>query len=188
MAVDRPMPLAGKVRLRDVTEADLPIFFEHQREPGANQMAAFPARDREAFLAHWRRIMADPAVVVQAILVDEQVAGNVGSWECEGKRLVCYWIGRDWWGRGVASAGLAAFLVRLPVRPLYAHVARHNLGSIRVLEKCGFALCPGLAESLPAPSDGVEELVFGLGAVGCGAGDGSWHPAEPGAASDRGGR
>jgi RimJ/RimL family protein N-acetyltransferase len=184
MAVDRPMPLAGRVRLRDVTEGDLPIFFEHQREPDANRMASFPARDREAFLAHWGRIRADPAVLVQTILVGEQVAGNVVSWESEGRRLVGYWIGRDWWGRGVASAGLAAFLERVPARPLYARVARHNLGSIRVLEKCGFALCPGLTEALPAPRDGVEELVFGLGAVGCGAGGGSWHPAEPGAAPD----
>jgi RimJ/RimL family protein N-acetyltransferase len=159
--MDRPT-LTGKVRLRDVSEGDLPIFFEHQREPDANRMAAVPARDRQAFMAHWSRIMADPAVLVQTILVDEKVAGNVASWESEGRRLVGYWIGRDWWGRGVASAGLAAFLERIPTRPLYARVAKHNRGSIRVLEKCGFALCTGLVEALPASSDGVEEWVFAL--------------------------
>lgn len=174
------MSLAGRVKLRGVIESDLPIFFEHQRDPHANRMAAFPARDWDAFMAHWGRILANPAVLVQTILVDAQVAGNIGSWEAEGRRLVGYWIGKDWWGRGVASAGLAAFLKRLPVRPLYARVAKDNIGSIRVLEKCGFALCSGLAEMPPASSDGVEELVFGLGSVGCRAADGPQHPAGRG--------
>ena len=151
--------------MRDVTEGDLPIFFEHQRDSDANRMASFPARDRDAFMAHWSRIMADPTVLVQTILVEEQVAGNIVSWEAEDRRFVGYWIGKDWWGRGVASAGLAVFLARVPARPLYARVAKDNIASIRVLEKCGFTLCSGLTESLPAPSDGVEELVFGLGGI-----------------------
>lgn len=94
------MSLARRVRLRDVTEGDLPIFFEHQRDPDANRMAAVPARDRDAFMAHWGRIMANPAVLVQTILVDAEVAGNVTSWEAEGRRLVGYLIGKDWWGPG----------------------------------------------------------------------------------------
>ena len=145
-------------------ETDLPVFFEHQRDPDANRMASFPVRDRDAFLAHWSRIMADPAVLVQTILADDQVAGNVMSWESEGKRLIGYWIGKTWWGCGVATAGLAAFLEWLSARPLYARVAKNNIGSIRVLEKCGFALSSEMKETLPSPSDGVEELVFVLSA------------------------
>lgn len=160
--VGRSASLAGKVRLRGVSQDDLIVFFEHQRDPQASRMASFPPRDRDAFLAHWNRIMADPAVLVQTILIDEQVAGHIVSWESEGKRLVGYWIGRDWWGRGVASAGLTAFLKRDPIRPLYARVAKDNTGSIRVLEKCGFAQCNDVQQSPPMPSDGVEELIFGL--------------------------
>ena len=48
------------------------------------------------------------------------------------------------------------------MRPIYAHVAKHNIGSVRVLEKCGFAMCREETESLDPPSDGVEELVFKL--------------------------
>lgn len=40
------------VELRDVEEGDLAIVFEHQQHPEANQMAAFPARERDAFVAH----------------------------------------------------------------------------------------------------------------------------------------
>ena len=43
------------VGLRDVREADLPIFYEHQRDPDAVRMADFPSREWDPFLAHWLR-------------------------------------------------------------------------------------------------------------------------------------
>ena len=125
--------------LRDVTQDDLPIFFEHQRDPEANRMADFPAREWDAFLAHWRtKVLGVASARKKTIVVDGQVAGNVVSWEQAGKRLVGYWVGREYWGRGVATAALAEFLQYETTRPLHAYVAAHNAGSIRVLEKCGF--------------------------------------------------
>jgi len=124
--------------LRDVREDDLDVLFEQQREPEAVAMAVFPAREREAFDAHWRRILADEALVAFVIDVDGEVAGNVVSWEQDGRRLVGYWLGREYWGRGLATAALAELVQQLEVRPLHAWVAVTNGGSIRVLEKCGF--------------------------------------------------
>lgn len=152
-------PYGIDVRLRDVEDDDLPILFEYQADPVATEMADFPARDREAYLAHSARIRADPTVTFQTILVDGQVAGNVVAWDDAGRRSVGYWIGREFWGRGVATLALAAFLRIVTTRPLYAHVAKHNLGSIRVLEKCGFRI---IAEARPEPGDEVEELVLRL--------------------------
>ncbi len=40
--------MPNTVVLRDVIASDLPIFFEQQLDPVANQMAAFPAMNREA--------------------------------------------------------------------------------------------------------------------------------------------
>ena len=37
-----------KVVLREVSPDDVPVFFEHQRDPAATAMAGFPARDRAA--------------------------------------------------------------------------------------------------------------------------------------------
>jgi RimJ/RimL family protein N-acetyltransferase len=124
--------------LRDVIEDDLPVFFEQQRDPEAVEMAAFPAREREPFFEHWHRIMGDSELVVKTIVSDGEVAGNVLSFERAGKRLVGYWLGREYWGRGLATRALAEFVDELAVRPLYAEVATTNIGSIRVLEKCGF--------------------------------------------------
>jgi RimJ/RimL family protein N-acetyltransferase len=145
--------------LRDVTEEDLPIFFEHQRDPEAQQMAAFPARERDAFMLHWReKIIGNPTGRKRTIVVDNCVAGNLLSWTAEGKRLVGYWIGREYWGRGIGTAALSEFLCEETTRPLFAYVAAQNRGSIRVLEKCGFRQIGGIQHG----SDGVEEYLFQL--------------------------
>ena len=150
------------VILRDVLDADLEVFFEHQCDPVANAMAAFPARDREAFLAHWARIRADPTAAVQTVVVAGRVAGQVMCWQQSGDRLVGYWIGRQFWGRGVATVALGQFVASLQ-QPLHAHAAIDNHASIRVLTKCGFTplLAEGGASSMVG-EDGVEELVLVL--------------------------
>lgn len=133
--------MRSDVRLRDVQSADLPVFFEQQLDADATAMAAFPSRDRAAFDAHWAtNVLGNPAAVTQTVLADGQVAGYIGSWPQDGARLVGYWIGKEHWGKGVATRALAAFLQLVTERPLHAHVAEHNVGSIRVLEKCGFSL------------------------------------------------
>ena len=131
----------GNVLLRDVADGDLPLFFEHQQDPVSNRMAGFPPRDRDAFAAHWTNILADGAFTKKTILFDGRVAGNVVSFEQSGRREVGYWIGREYWGKGAATEALSQFLDHAEVRrPLHAAVAKHNVGSIRVLEKCGFAV------------------------------------------------
>jgi RimJ/RimL family protein N-acetyltransferase len=124
--------------LRDVVESDLPVFFEHQQDPEATAMADFPARDRDAFDAHWARILPDETLTKKTIVFEDQVAGNAVSWPQDGRQLVGYWLGREFWGKGLATRALAELIDDLGTRPLYAYVAKTNIGSIRVLEKCGF--------------------------------------------------
>ena len=133
--------MSNDIRLRDVQPDDLNIFFEQQLDPDATRMADFPSRDRTAFDAHWAsNILGNPMAVAQTVLLDGKVAGHIGSWQQDGARLVGYWIGKEYWGKGVATEALARLLYIVTARPLHAHVAKHNLASIRVLEKCGFRL------------------------------------------------
>lgn len=141
------------VSLRAVLDEDLPLLHAYQCEPEALAMAAFPSRERAAFDAHWAKIRADAANVTRAVVVDGVVAGNVVSWPADGRRLVGYWIGQAYWGRGVATRALAALLDEVTERPLYAHVAAHNAASVRVLEKCGFVRTGSSTDD-----GGVEEL------------------------------
>jgi RimJ/RimL family protein N-acetyltransferase len=137
---------------------DLPVFFEHQADPVAVAMASFPPRNREAFDAHWARILGDDDLVALTIELDGSPVGNIGSWEQDGERLVGYWIGREHWGKGVATAALTAFLDVVRTRPIHAHVAISNPASIRVLEKCRFRR----VSEPTVMDDGVEELLFRL--------------------------
>jgi RimJ/RimL family protein N-acetyltransferase len=150
--------------LRAVLSADLPTLFEFQLDPESARLAAFPSRQRDAFMAHWTGVLANPANAALTIVRDGSVVGNIGAWTDAGtgERLVGYWIGRDYWGRGIASAALAQFLDCEQARPLTAQVAKHNAASLRVLQKCGFVV---IREDRFTGSDGqpVEELVLRLG-------------------------
>ncbi len=126
------------VELREVQDGDLETLYEHQLDEQAAAMAGFPSRGRKAFLAHWERIRADPAVVTRSIVAGGDLAGNVAVFPDVGKRAVGYWIGREFWGRGIATAALGRFLDGYEERPLHAWVLMSNVASRRVLEKCGF--------------------------------------------------
>ena len=155
--------MTNDVLLRDITESDLPIFFEQQLDPDATEMAAFPSRDRDAFMAHWAKVMADDSVILKTILFNERVAGNMVSFEISGKREVGYWIGKEYWGKGIATRALTVFLDHVKTRPLYAHVARHNIGSRRVLEKCGFTIVGEDKGFSDVRGQEVEEFILKLG-------------------------
>ncbi|WP_241758808.1 GNAT family N-acetyltransferase [Pyxidicoccus parkwayensis] len=129
--------------LRDMTDADFPVFFEQQLDADARHMAAFTSKDptdRAAFQAHWARNLGNASNLNKTIVVDGQVAGHVSSFVMDGQREVTYWLGRSYWGRGLATRALSVFLTHEKTRPLHARAAKDNLGSRRVLEKCGFVV------------------------------------------------
>jgi RimJ/RimL family protein N-acetyltransferase len=152
--------------LRNVLEADLPTFFVYQLDPEANAMAAFTAKDptdQDAFMAHWHRIMADPTTIIRTIVVDGQVAGSVFSYEDAGHPEVSYWLGKIYWGQGLATRALATFLAHAnPIRPIYARAAKDNIGSLRVLEKCGFTIIGEDTGFANARGREVEEFLLQL--------------------------
>ncbi|MGN6380756.1 MAG: GNAT family N-acetyltransferase [Gaiellales bacterium] len=146
-------------------DEDLAALFEQWADPVAMYMAAFTVpdqMDRDAFERRWARLRADETLLNRAIVVDGDVAGTIGSWGDPGEREVTYWIGRAYWGRGIATCALGAFLTVDTSRPIHARVASDNVASRRVLEKCGFhviATDRGFAE---ARAGEIEELVLRL--------------------------
>jgi RimJ/RimL family protein N-acetyltransferase len=160
-----PSPLTADVVLRDVTDGDLPIFFDQQLDPAANHMAAFTSEDptdRDAFAKHWTKIQGDDAITIKTILFGGVVAGHVASFERAGDREVTYWIGKSYWGKGVATRALSEFLGHDTTRPLFARAVKDNVASLRVLEKCGFAIAGDDKGFANARGEEVEELILKL--------------------------
>jgi RimJ/RimL family protein N-acetyltransferase len=159
--------MANELYLRDVVNDDLPIFFENQLDQEANYMAAFTAKDptnQEAFTAHWHKILANEINIIRTIVFNEQVVGSVSSYEDEGKPEVTYWLGKEYWGKGIATRALKEFLANHNTkRPIYARVAKDNLGSRRVLEKCGFTVLSESKGFANARGQEIEELLLELG-------------------------
>ena len=78
--------------------------------------------------------------------------------------MVGYWIGKEHWGQGIASAALRLYLDDVAQhRPLLASVVEHNAGSRRVLEKAGFQFVGReLAEDGPEPGTFAELHAAGV--------------------------
>ena len=131
----------AKILLRPLTEADLPILFQQQLDPEAVVLSAYPSKDKGEFMRHWEGILKNKNVIARAILYKEKVAGHIICWK-EGRyeQRIGYWIGKEFWGRGIATSALQEFLTQVKVRQLYAEAANHNTASKRVLEKNGFNL------------------------------------------------
>lgn len=162
------MPQA--LSLRPMTDADLPILFEFQRDAASNHMAAFTAKDpedRDAFMAHWAKVRAHPTVTLRTIVADDGSGGEavVGSVLVHGwfdEPEVSFGIGRAYWGRGYATEALRRFLVEVTKRPLHARAASDNAGSLRVLQKCGFVVTGTERGFANARGEEIEETLLVL--------------------------
>ena len=153
------------VTLREVRDSDLSHFFRHLQDPESLLLAAFTPQDpgdRDAFLAHWARVRASETGIVRTITSAGEVVGHVASWEEDGHRELTYWIAREFWGRGIATAAVSAFLHVDRGRPFGARVAEGNAGSERVLEKCGFRRVGTDRGFANARGEDIGETIFRL--------------------------
>lgn len=128
----------GAVTLRPTVASDLDVLYQHQADPVAAAMASFPSRDRPTYLAHWTAVLADDSVVKSTVLVGTEIAGSLVCFGLPHAREIGYWIGREHWGRHVATDALRLFVAEVSERPLRGFVVPSNIGSQRVLVSCGF--------------------------------------------------
>ena len=160
------MGLTTTLLLRNVTDDDLVTIFEQQCDADANYMAAFTAKEptnRTAFLAHWERIRADVTLIARTIVLDGQVVGNIGSYHEDGRCEVTFWLGKKYWGKGIATRASVKFLAEInQTRPIHARAAKDNAGSLRVLEKCGFVVLSESRGFANARGEEIEELLLEL--------------------------
>ena len=144
-------------------------------------MAMVSPRTRVEFDALWARLLGSPPprLVARAIEADGVLVGMINCFQRPGLPeegatmtedgtvrgeldFVGYWLGREHWGRGIATRALAALLDEVKVRPLLARAATSNVASLRVLRRCGFVVI-GYRQSLAeARFSACEEALLRL--------------------------
>ncbi len=153
------------VELRDIRPGEAELLYEHLRDPAAAHMAAFMVADPDdhaGFEARWELLVADPQVVIRAIVADGELVGHLLAFSVEDDTELSYWIDRDHWGRGIATDAVRAALDAVPGRHVHAKVAIDNLASQRVLVKAGFVEIGRNRDVAPARGEETTEVIFAL--------------------------
>ena len=153
------------ITLAEVKKDDLNVFFQFQLDKEASYLAAFTAKDTNdetAYIERYSRYLTDPSIHMRTIMADGEIAGSISKYVMEEEAEITYWIDRKFWGKGIATAALSAFLQIEQSRPIYGRVAFDNFGSQRVLEKCGFVKIGTDKGFANARQTEIEEYIYNL--------------------------
>jgi len=151
--------------LRKTEQSDLETLFIFQLDDEASYLAAFTPKDRTdktTYIAKYSKFLNDPTINNQTILVGNRIAGSIAKFEIDGNAEVTYWIDKKFWGQGIATIALKELLKNENKRPILGRTAFDNIGSQRVLEKCGFVKIgtdKGFANGRQAE---IEEFIYKL--------------------------
>ncbi|TFI46895.1 N-acetyltransferase [Micrococcus endophyticus] len=156
---------SAAVLLRDVRPEDLDEFFLHQQDEQASLMSAFAPRnprDRGVFDYHWSSLLAAETAVVRTIEHEGRAVGAIVCTEHDGVGELSFWTAQDYWGLGLTTAAVDAFLREHTRRPLRAHVPEDNAGSVKVLSRRGFETVGQERVFSNARAEVITELVMEL--------------------------
>lgn len=151
--------------LRPTTQNDLETLFKFQLDKKANYLAAFTSEDptdKKAYTEKWTRLLADERITTKTVIEDGTIVGSITKYEMNGNAEITYWIGKEFWGKGIASSALREFLKLETTRPIYGRVAFDNIGSQKVLTNCGFTKIGTEKGFANARMKEIEEFVFEL--------------------------
>ena len=154
-----------KIELRDTKKNDLEELFRFQTDAEANFLAAFTAKnpvDKTAYLEKYTKLISDKEIVNKTIFLDGEIVGSIAKFLSKGEAEITYWIGKDFWGKGIATQALKQFLEIENTRPIYGRAAFDNFGSRRVLEKCGFEKIGTDKGFANARREEIEEIIYEL--------------------------
>lgn len=155
----------GTITLTLTEVADLYTLFSFQLDPEALYMAAFTPKDPgdpNAYMEKYTACLANPSIHMRTIKSDDRIVGSIAKFVLDNQAEITYWIDRPYWGRGIATAALHAFLEMEATRPIRARVACDNIGSQKVLEKCGFVKSGKDKGYANARQEEIEEFIYRL--------------------------
>ena len=155
----------NNISIKPTQLSDLELFYRFQLDEKAIYMAAFTPEnpnDKEGYMSKWSGLMHNPEITTRTIFFGEAIVGSVGRFVMDGDAEITYWIDREYWGKGIATNALRAFLKIENTRPIFGRVAFDNIGSQKVLEKCGFVKIGYEKSFANARKSEIVEYIFKL--------------------------
>ena len=138
------------MRLREFTKSDIASITRHANNPSVvrylSHRMPYPYTVDDA--KWWVKVGCRQVGLNRAIDVDGECVGVVGILWGEHERAysaeIGYWLGEAFWGRGIMTQAIIemtdAVFAETGIVRLSAPVYSPNRASMRVLEKCGYAL------------------------------------------------
>lgn len=149
-----PWPLTdGRVTVRLAEDSDAAAFLDYKRRPECQAYVSRIVDTPEQSRALIADRLTEPDSLLCAVVVDDQVVGDIGGRRFRPESLgpepdvhdfyLGYSINPDHWNQGLASAATALLMAALRnagIRRVVAKTFAENVASIRVLTKNGFLL------------------------------------------------
>lgn len=159
------MKKTKEVQLKETSPKDFDTLFSFQLDKEANILAGFTSKnpaDKNAFITKWNKLLSDKNINLKTITLNDEIVGSIAKFEMNGNSEITYWIGKKFWGKGIATNALKKFLQIEKSRPLFGRVAFDNFGSQKVLKKCGFIQIGTEKGFANARNKEIEEIIFQL--------------------------
>ena len=153
------------IKLKPTEISDLDTLFKFQLDKEGGYLAAFMPKDptdKSAYISKYTKLLSEPTVNNQTILLNNIIVGSIAKFVMEGNTEITYWIDRAYWGQGIATKALRKLLEIESIRPIFGRVAFDNVGSQKVLEKCGFIKIGSDKGFANARQMEIEEFVYRL--------------------------
>lgn len=185
-----PTIAAGRVRLRQLVDADVPSLFAVFSDP---QVMRYWSSPPMGDVAEARALLADIRASFQqrslyqwgvALATDERVVGTCTLFHIDPRNRraeIGYALARDYWGQGLMGEALSALIGyafgSLGLARLEADVDPRNIASIRIVERLGFVREGLLRERWHVAGEAQDSVILGLlrrdweARTGPGAGD-----------------
>jgi len=166
--------LAGPAIVREWRSEDAPGVIQqaNDRRVWLGLRDQFPhpytLPDAESYIAGVRRMIPPTHFAIE---VSGAIAGGIGYVLREDvERIgaeVGYWLGFEYWGRGIATAAVKAvtrhaFAAHAELRRLYAIPFSSNPASARVLTKAGYRLEGTLRQSALKDGQVLDQLMYAI--------------------------
>ena len=152
-------------------DRDAIVRYANNRKVSINLRDRFPYPYTARDARNWLDVVVDQKPLTDfAIDVAGEAVGGIGftpQHDVERRSAeIGYWLGEEFWGRGIATEALVAVTDRAfsnyDVCRLYAHVFDWNGASARVLEKAGYVFEGRMQKSVTKNGQTIDQLMYAI--------------------------